>query len=246
MRILLTNDDGFAAEGLVALEDALSPGHELWVVAPSGNRSGVSHGITMGTALGYEPRGERQWACDGTPADCVILAVRGLMPEPPDMVVSGINRGANIGTDILFSGTAAAARQASLWGIPAVALSLMADGAGSYLWEPLARFAADNLSLLASLAGPDCFVNVNARSAPSYAGAALTGVARRHYRDGVELSTDGEGRPCSRFIGGNLRDEGDDDSDWFAVNSGRVAVSAVLSLPQAKTAGLSRNPCFRL
>ncbi len=246
MRLLLTNDDGFGAEGLAALEEALSPGHELWVVAPAENRSGVSHGITMGKALGYERRGERSWACTGTPADCVILAVRGLMPEPPDMVVAGINRGANIGTDILFSGTAAAARQASLWGIPAVALSLMADDAGAYLWEPLARFAEENLELLASLGGADSFVNVNARSAPSYAGSALAGVARRHYRDGVELCTDGEGMPCSRFIGGNLRDEGNVDSDWFVVNSGRVAVSRILSLPQEKTGGLSRIPRFRV
>ncbi|MCL1991324.1 MAG: 5'/3'-nucleotidase SurE, partial [Spirochaetes bacterium] len=119
MRILLTNDDGIKSPGLFLLADALrSGGHRVFVVAPDTERSGMSHSVTFfANPCKLRPLGEDTWSCSGTPADCVVVALNGGLPQlslaggaPPDLVLSGINRGANLGTDVVYSGTAAAAR----------------------------------------------------------------------------------------------------------------------------------------
>ena len=160
MRILLTNDDGIDCEGLQCLARKLSK-HDLWIVAPDRNRSAVSHCITMTTPLKIEKREDKVFTCSGVPVDCVINGVNGILTEKPDIILSGINRGANIGTDVLYSGTCAAARQAALFGIPGIAVSLTAD---NEIWdyECLASFISKNIDKLASLCSQDVFINVNA------------------------------------------------------------------------------------
>ena len=113
MRILLSNDDGIEAVGLQALARAVADLGEVWTVAPATEQSAKSHSFTMHEPLRVNQHGERRYSVTGTPADAVYLALHGVLPERPDLVVSGINRGSNLGTDVLYSGTVAAAREAA-------------------------------------------------------------------------------------------------------------------------------------
>jgi 5'-nucleotidase len=126
-QFLLTNDDGIDAEGLHRLEGCLEALGEITVVAPDRERSAVSHGLTISVPLELKEVGERRYTLNGTPADCVIFALRHVFQVPPDLVISGINHGANLGDDIMYSGTVAAAREASRHGIPAIAFSQAYD-----------------------------------------------------------------------------------------------------------------------
>jgi 5'-nucleotidase len=137
LKILLTNDDGIDSTGLRQLQTALQREHDVWVVAPDSNRSGSSHSITLGNPTKFSKRGEREYASGGTPADCVLHACLGLVPVEIDMVVAGINLGPNLGTDIVYSGTAAAARQGAFLLKPAVACSLSTYHPPYYLDFPV-------------------------------------------------------------------------------------------------------------
>src|SRR5690349_22163167 len=125
MRILITNDDGIHSPGLAAcLEIARALSDEVWSVAPEYDQSGVSHSLSLNDPLRLREVGERHFAVKGTPTDCVIMGARHLMPKPPDLVLSGVNRGRNAAEDVLYSGTVAAAKEACVLGIPSFALSL--------------------------------------------------------------------------------------------------------------------------
>jgi 5'-nucleotidase len=173
---------------------------------------------------------ERVYACSGSPADCVLLAVLGALPFRPDMVISGINIGPNIGTDIVYSGTAAAARQAALMGIPSLAVSLDA-GVAPFRFEPLARFVARNLTEFAALWDEQHFVNINAPNSEAYAGAAITRPSRRRYRDKLEQMHLPDGNTCYYLHGPPPDTDRDPQSDWEALRQNRVSVSPVLLQP---------------
>lgn len=205
--------------------------HEVWVVAPADNRSGVSHGISMSNQLVFREVGHQEHSCSGFPVDCTIIGSQALMPFPPDAVISGINRGANLGTDIMFSGTAAAARQASFTGIPGIAASIVGDETHEFNWEPLSRFILNNLEQLISLCARDVFVNINAHSLSSYKGAVLTSISRREYRDNIKLTEGEDGAKYSDFKGGRIVTTGDGRSDWELVERGFIAVSRVFAQP---------------
>src|ERR671926_345850 len=132
MRILLSNDDGYFAPGLEALAAALSPVAELIVVAPERDRSGASNSLTLDRPLTVRRASNGFLYVNGTPTDCVHLAVTGLLDALPDVVVSGINYGANMGDDTIYSGTVAAATEGFLLGIPSIAISLVAEGGGHF------------------------------------------------------------------------------------------------------------------
>src|SRR5215203_1665833 len=123
MRILCTNDDGILAHGLKCLVAAAQPPAEVTVVAPDREQSATSHSLTLHHPVRPIPRGDRRWQVDGTPTDCVMLAVEALMPDRPDFVFSGINHGQNMGEDVLYSGTVAAAMEAVTLGVPGIAIS---------------------------------------------------------------------------------------------------------------------------
>ena len=154
MKILLTNDDGIMSEGLQVLVSVLEKEHEVWVVAPDRNRSAVSHSILMDIPLKIKKKAKRQYACSGVPVDCVVHGVRAILKGNPDCIISGINHGANLGTDILFSGTAAAARQGALYGIPSIALSLQSE-TGTYDFWHLADFVLKHLENILKLSERD-------------------------------------------------------------------------------------------
>lgn len=124
MRILITNDDGIHAPGLIACEKiARAMSDDVWIVAPETDQSGVSHSLSLNDPLRLREVGERHFAVKGTPTDCVIMGVRHIMPERPDLVISGVNRGRNVAEDVLYSGTVAGAKEATVLGIPSFALS---------------------------------------------------------------------------------------------------------------------------
>jgi 5'-nucleotidase len=170
MKLLLTNDDGIDAEGLAALEAAVADlATELWVVAPQVENSQVGHRVTTREALRYEQLGERRFAVDGTPADCVRVALRHLMPEPPDWTFSGINQGGNLGRhDFVISGTIAAVREARFLGVPGVAVSHYLHSGRAVDWSAAARRTGLALrAVLADSLGKEEFWCINLPHPPS-------------------------------------------------------------------------------
>lgn len=195
MRILITNDDGIDSPGIAALVEALSPAHSLVVVAPSGNRSGISHAITSDEAITMERRHDAavlSYACSGTPADCIFLGATELSPRP-QLVISGINHGPNLADDVNYSGTVAAAVEASLLGIPALAVSLASnheDPSGRRYWESAAEIVRRCIAeAFEQLRDPSRYWNVNVPNLPLelIAGIAVTRLGRK--------------RICGRIVG---------------------------------------------
>ena len=157
MNILLTNDDGFDAEGLAALRDVAGARGRVTTVAPTVQHSMKSHAITTGTPLELERDGgvEDAWRCSGTPADCVRIGLRHLPLGPVELVLSGINHGANLGVDVFYSGTVAAAREAALLGVPAIAVSQLSRNDRAIDWQQARRLASEALDELGARVGAD-------------------------------------------------------------------------------------------
>ncbi len=231
MKILLTNDDGIFSEGIATLKKALEADHEIWTVAPDIERSGTSHAITLKDAVRMSEVGERTYSCGGTPADCVLYSLLGAIDVEPDLVISGINHGPNIGTDIVYSGTVAAARQAALMKRPAVAVSLVGMQ-GPLNFGLAAEFVTQNVQLISDLWLPDHFLNINVpnifyESPP----AVLTHPARRIYRDHLEQFTSPNGEKYY-FLQGTLDEaEVEHGSDFEAVTDHKISVSPVYLHP---------------
>lgn len=166
MRILLTNDDGIHAEGLMVLERiARQISDDIWVVAPESDQSGLAHSLTLNEPLRLREIDERRFALKGTPTDCVIMGVRELMPEPPDLILSGVNSGQNAADDITYSGTVAGAMEGAMLGARSVALSQaydFHDGKRLVRWQTAEAHAPQILrKLIATDFPPKTFINVN-------------------------------------------------------------------------------------
>ncbi len=231
MRVLVTNDDGFESPGLRAIVDCLSTDHEVWVVAPEGERSGTSHSISLHGAVRIRELEKRLYSCSGTPADCVLYSYLGAIPARPDVVVSGINLGPNLGTDIIYSGTVAAARQAALMGFPAVAISV--DGHHPpYHFRGAAEFVRKNLDMICRNWSDDHFLNVNFPNVEKdQYEVAITHPSRRIYRDKA-VSFVAPNQDVYYFLEGTLiESEPMEDSDSYVVSRGDVSVSPVFLHP---------------
>ena len=231
MKILLTNDDGIFSEGIATMRKALEPHHDVWTVAPDVERSGMSHAITLKDAVRVSEVGDRSYSCSGTPADCILHSLLGAIDVEPDLVISGINYGPNIGTDIVYSGTVAAARQAALMKRPAVAVSLVGMQ-GPLNFELAAQFVSQNVELIAELWLPDHFLNINVpnvfdESPP----AVLTHPARRIYRDHLEQFTSPSGERYFFLLGTLDEAELEHGSDFEAVTDHKISVSPVYLHP---------------
>ena len=228
MRILLTNDDGINSESLLALSERLSREHEVWIVAPDRERSGSSHSITLDRSIRVNELEERTFACEGTPVDCVILACLGLVPTPIDFVLSGPNRGPNLGTDIIYSGTVAAARQATLMGCPSLASSLLSsDGE-----LPAAEFLARNLGIFNELASTDHFININFPAELSRRmTTAVTFPSVRIYYDSLDTTPNDDGSLNYRITGPPPVSHDARGSDYDAVSRGEVSISPITIHP---------------
>jgi len=242
MNILISNDDGIQAKGIQVLAGRLSQQHEVYVVAPDSNRSAVSHHISMYDVLKINQLAEKQWSCSGFPSDCIFVGLKSdLFDIKFDVVISGINEGANLGTDIVYSGTCGAARQAVLDGIPGIALSVDPDQwteecRRNIKYEALADFTARNLEALIKLSDTGrqrLFVNVNAASRDSYLGVKYcSSLVVRDYGDRLKIFEKG-GFKESHFIPGNKTPQYSKDSDAYAVSQGYIAVSRVYADPVA-------------
>jgi 5'-nucleotidase len=196
VRILLSNDDGYLAPGLNCLARSLSAIAAVSVVAPERDRSGASNSLTLTTPLRATRAENGFWFVDGTPTDCVHLAITGLLDTEPDMVIAGINRGANLGDDVIYSGTVAAAMEGRFLGLPAIAISLV-DRAGKH-YETAARVAVELIDKLRRDPLPaDTILNVNVPDVPydALAGFEATRLGHRHKAEPVIKSADPHGNP---------------------------------------------------
>jgi len=241
MKVLLTNDDGIAATGLHAMRRALLdvPQVELAVIAPDSNRSATARSITTRTPLWIEEieldDGTSGFATDGTPVDCVRFSALGLLEHQPDLIVSGINHGSNLGDDITYSGTVAAALEGIVLGIPAIAVSQQADHGEmdfrdgrqweSEDFEGVAAFVARMVEELEGVPMPaGTLLNVNAPAGET-TGAIGCRLGKRIYRDRLELVEEDAGRKRYRIYGERPGYEEEEHTDFAAVAAGLIAVT---------------------
>jgi len=236
MNILLTNDDGIRSEGLQKFAEILRVRlkHRVYVIAPESNRSAISHALSiLYTPIKLSQMDENTWSCSGTPADCVFVALLGELPEKPDLIISGINQGENLGTDIIYSGTAAAARQASHSGIPAIALSLAARDV--YNWDMAVSWAADHLEEILAHWKEGSFLNVNIpNSAEGPKGMIITWPAIKHYRETLKVVTDLNNDRWCFLASGDELPTNEAGSDCDVVSRNYVSVSCVYNYPIVK------------
>ena len=225
MRILISNDDGYLAPGINALAEALASIAEIIVVAPDSNRSGASNSLSLDRPLTVNRAANGFYFVNGTPTDCVHIALTGMGDALPDLVVSGINNGQNMGDDTLYSGTVAAATEAYLFGIPAIAFSQVHHG-----WEHLdaaARVARDVVQRKFDMLPSPFLLNVNIPNLPYEALGPLTPtrLGRRHQAEPVIRSQDPRGREIF-WIGapGACRDAGE-GTDFHATQNGMVSIT---------------------
>jgi 5'-nucleotidase len=225
-RILVTNDDGVDAPGLAALVEAMAPLGRTIVVAPDRERSGSGHALTLGRPLRVRTRSEDRHEVDGTPTDCVHLGVFHLTGgRPPDLIVSGINCGVNIGDDVTYSGTVAAALEGTLLHVPSLAVSTERDDdrAADYrLAAKLARRVAEKI--LASGLPPGVLLNVNVPREP-VAGIRITRQGTRTYRAAVVERLDPSGRPYFWIAGADTTPGGETDGDHAAIRAGFASIT---------------------
>jgi 5'-nucleotidase len=233
MRILVSNDDGIEAPGIFHLSGALAQEHEVYVVAPDRERSAMGHALTLHRPLRAEPvelgNGVAgAWATSGTPSDCVKLAIGALMDTPPDLVVSGINRGPNLGADVLYSGTVSAALEGCINGFPALAFSLASFSDVGY--ERGAAFALELVRQIQARTLPPKFllnVNLPALEGEAYRGVKVTKLGIRRYQDAFEKRVDPRGRTFYWLAGEAIETGEAADSDVIAVRSNYVSVTPI-------------------
>jgi 5'-nucleotidase len=233
MKILLTNDDGIACEGIIKLAEGLKTHtqHEICILAPDSNRSGVSHSLSLFSPVKLTQHAENSWTCSGTPADCSIVAALGGISFKPDLIISGINAGANLGTDIIYSGTAAAARQAALNDIPAIALSLDSNDK-AFQWDMAVSYVVKHLDEFIAMCAEDTFINVNIPNNPEGpAGMEITFPSRRRYRDTLVTFNAPYGHIYGFIEGGKIETEPESGSDSDAVSRNMVSLSPVFVHP---------------
>jgi 5'-nucleotidase len=222
--ILVANDDGIQSEGLTRLVRAMEAVDRVVVVAPDREQSAVSHALTIGRPLRADQVKSGWYAVDGTPTDCVNLALNGLLNERPWLVVSGINQGANLGDDITYSGTVSAAMEAVLLGVPAVAFSQV--GRVAFEFDAAAEFAGVLVSRLKSRSlPPDTLLNVNVPEGARPGGYAITRMGRRRYGDAIVEKTDPRGRKYYWIGGDELAFSEDPGTDFAAIRRGLISVT---------------------
>ncbi len=232
MRLLVGNDDGIFAPGVRALANALAEaGHAVTVVCPDRERSATGHALTLHKPLRVENIAEvfdaavDAWACSGTPSDCIKLALDALLPERPQLVLSGINRGPNLGTDVLYSGTVSAAMEGLMEGIPSLALSLASRSSNDY--AAAAQVACDLVARAQAEPLPLILLNVNIPPLPlaQLQGLALTCLGVQRYQDIFEKRTDPRGRIYYWLAGEAIEEEAEPGTDIHAVRAHQVSMT---------------------
>ncbi len=227
MHILVANDDGILSPGLQVLAEACQAVAHVTVVAPDREQSAQSHALTMTRPLRPVLRPDGSWQVDGTPTDCVLLALESLMPERPAFVFSGINHGPNMGEDVLYSGTVSAAMEAVVLGIPGIAFSFASrrdDLLAGY--APLVTRLVRRITSLATFP-PNTLLNINLPGIPvdEVAGVRVARLGSRVFSESVAKTKDPWGREVFWIGGGKITWTGADDTDHSAVNAGYVSIT---------------------
>jgi len=236
MRILLVNDDGIHSPGISALREVFAEKHEVWTCAPDREKSGASHSITFADPVRTRKVDDKAFAIQGTPADCVLTAFHQYMPEPPDIVVSGINLGANLGADIVYSGTAGAARQAVFLGIPGVAVSLDTFTPPCH-FNTAARFVAGNiqdfLQLWLDSGDKTHFLNINVPNVEAFDGSVLIAPPAKLAYENRMVSFSAPRGESYLFYEGNKRlgMEEEVNTDIDLVSDGNIVITPVEVYP---------------
>lgn len=227
MTILCTNDDGYLATGIRVLASAARGLGTVTVVAPDREQSATSHSLTLHHPLRARRAADGAWVVDGTPTDCVILAVNELLPGRPQVCVSGINHGPNMGEDVLYSGTVAAAMEATVIGIRAVALSYTGDHPAELEgWEGIVRSLLEQILRQPSFPEHTLFnVNLPGCAPGEVKGIRVTSLGKRLYSESITRANDPSGREYYWIGGGSVQWKGPEDSDFQAVRDGYVSVT---------------------
>lgn len=231
MRILVSNDDGVDAPGIRFLAEGLrAAGHEVLVVAPDRDRSGASNSLTLDMPLRVVQADAHTWRVHGTPTDCVHVAITGMLEVEPDIVVSGINNTANLGDDVIYSGTVAAAMEGRFLGLPAIAVSLVTrDHVGQH-YETAARAAVEIVAKLAADPLPaDTILNVNVPDVPwdAIAGFEVTRLGNRHRAEACTSIEDPRGRTWWWIGHAGPEQDAGPGTDFHAIRSGHIAISPI-------------------
>lgn len=231
-RILISNDDGIGSPGIAVLEQiARTLSDDVWVVAPEVEQSGSSHSLTTRRPLRLREISSQHYAVDGTPTDCILLAVKRLLRDrPPDLVLSGINGGSNVGEDLTYSGTVAAAMEATLLGIPAMALSQDMRKQGEVPWKTGEAFGPEIVRRLLHIAWPDSTLyNINFPGVPPdrVAGFAITSQGKRTIADNLTEGVDPRGEPY--YWIGPVREAGSAEpgTDVAALRDDRISITPI-------------------
>ena len=237
MKILISNDDGILSNGIRALIEALSPCHDVYVVAPDRERSAAGHSLTLHTPLRVEevdPKygAKRCWMTTGTPGDCVKLAINAILSkeELPDLVLSGINHGPNLGADILYSGTVSCAMEGAMMGYPSIATSLASMRNEYEDFHFAANFIAELINKLEQYKiPPKTILNVNipGLEKEDIAGIAITNLGSRMFTDEYEKRTDPRGKVYYWMAGELIRDSADSSTDISAVRNNKISITPV-------------------
>jgi 5'-nucleotidase len=228
MNILVTNDDGILAPGLALLADACRSVGTVTVVAPDREQSGTSHSLTLHRPLRPTRRPDGAWQVDGTPTDCVMLAIQALMPERPDFVFSGVNHGPNMGEDVLYSGTVSAAMEAVTLGVPGIGISFV----GGTQPEILSTYFDALVHLVGQITSVPTFpeqtlLNINLPRIPAseVLGIQVTKLGSRYFSDSLTRMKDPWGREIFWIGGGTITWTGTENSDHLAVAEGYVSIT---------------------
>jgi 5'-nucleotidase len=224
--ILLTNDDGIDSEGLLTLKEELSKKHEVHVVAPERERTCIGHAITLHKPLRLKEMSNGIYATNGTPVDAVYLGIKVLLPRKPDFVISGINKGPNMGQDVTYSGTVAAAKEGAFLKIPSAAISLCARK--DFLFETAARVASRVVEILSGKTLPEAtFLNINVPNLPhkSISDIVVTRLGKRIYNETVITRVDPRGEKYYWIGGDGDHFELVEGTDFHAIESNCISVS---------------------
>ena len=238
MKILISNDDGIAANGIRALTETLSKEHEVYVVAPDRERSAAGHSLTLHTPLRVEELEEtktgakRTWVTTGTPGDCVKIAINAILSpeEIPDLVISGINHGPNLGSDILYSGTVSCAMEGAMMGIPSIAVSLasMQSDYEDFIYP--AQFVNALLHKLKDFQFPPksiLNVNIPALDEDDIAGVAITELGKKMFTDNYEKRVDPRGKVYYWMAGELISESTNAKTDIAAVRNNKISITPV-------------------
>ena len=232
--ILVTNDDGISSPGIKILAKVLKSVGDVYVIAPETEQSAVAHALTLHRPLKVEKTGKNTFYINGTPTDCVIIGVDKILPGKPDIIVSGINNGGNLGDDVTYSGTVAAAIEGTLLGIPSIAVSLVTSNIinghnrKKLNFKVAANFAKElAMKVLRQGLPDDTLLNVNVPNSETTKGTKFTKQGRRIYDNAIQEHSDPRGRKCYWIGGGVPQWASGENTDFDAIHNGYISVTPV-------------------